>query len=157
MSSASIHRRMAAVALPLALGALYLAPTASAGSFVIGDGNAAVGTEVTFWGAKWWKLNSLSRGAAPPAFKGWASSFSAPACGLPWTTAPGNSSEPPEAPLPEFIEVVVSTHISKEGPTIFGDAPKVVLVKTNSGYASNPGHAGTGTVVGVVCEENEIR
>ena len=40
------------------------------GSFVIGDQNAAVGTSVTFWGAQWWKLNGLSGGAAPAAFKG---------------------------------------------------------------------------------------
>jgi hypothetical protein len=36
----SIRRRMVAVALPLALGALVFAPTASASSFTIGDGNA---------------------------------------------------------------------------------------------------------------------
>ncbi|HMC67637.1 MAG TPA: Ig-like domain-containing protein, partial [Mycobacteriales bacterium] len=37
------------------------------GTFVIGDGNAAVGTSVTFWGAKWWKLNDLTGGTAPAA------------------------------------------------------------------------------------------
>jgi len=26
-----------------------------------------------------------------------------------------------------------------------------VIVKTNGGYAPDPGHAGTGTVIGVVC------
>lgn len=38
---------------------------ANGGNFVIGDNNAANGTPVTFWGAQWWKLNSLSGGSAP--------------------------------------------------------------------------------------------
>ena len=39
---------------------LLLYALSSGGNFVIGDQNAAVGTEVTYWGAQWWKLNGLS-------------------------------------------------------------------------------------------------
>src|SRR5207245_3891944 len=48
------------------------------GSFVVGDLNSVVGTSVTFWGAQWWKLNTLSGGAAPAAFKGFARSPATP-------------------------------------------------------------------------------
>ena len=119
---------------------------------MIGDQNAAVGTSVTFWGAKWWKLNSLSGGSAPAAFKGYANVLSGPlACGGAWSTGPGNSSNPPESPLPELIEVIVSSEIAKSGPAISGDINGIVLVQPEPGYAPDPGHAGTGTVVGVVC------
>src|SRR5439155_23403868 len=49
------------------------------GYFVIGNNNAAIGTSVTFWGAQWWKLNSLSGGAAPASFEGFAESPTTPA------------------------------------------------------------------------------
>jgi hypothetical protein len=164
MTLRSIRRRAATAALPLALGALVFAPTASAGSFTIGDGNAAIGSQVTFWGAQWWKLNTLSGGPAPSSFKGWVNSFPTPACGLAWTTGTGNSSEPPPAPLPEYIDVAVASAVSQEASVEAAKTtPKVVLVKANiayerkSGYQPDPGHEGTGTVVGIVCEEGEIR
>jgi hypothetical protein len=47
--------------------------------------------------------------------------------------------------------VIVSSKITKAGSTISGNSMKVVAVKTNPGYAPNPGHAGTGTVLGDVC------
>jgi len=135
------------------MGALIFAGSAVAdGSFVIGDGNAAVGTSVTFWGAQWWKANSLSGGLAPASFKGFADTLgSPPACGETWSSRPGNSSGPPPGPLPEHIEVIVSSHVTKSGPTISGDTEEVVLVKTKPGYAPDPGHAGVGTVVAKVC------
>jgi hypothetical protein len=121
------------------------------GSFVIGDGNAAVNTNVTFWGAQWAKLNTLSGGGAPNAFKGFALKPSTPACGTDWTTDPGNSAPPPAGPLPSLMAVIVSSSISKSGSTISGDTAQVVVVSTNPGYQPNPGHAGTGKVVAVVC------
>jgi hypothetical protein len=121
------------------------------GSFVIGDRNSAGGTSVTFWGAEWWKLNSLSAGPAPASFKGFASSPAAPACGVGWSTAPGNSPPPPAGPLPAYLGVIVSSSIAQSGSTIGGDTPHLVVVKTNAGYDGNPGHAGTGTVVAQVC------
>lgn len=125
---------------------------ASPSGFVIGDTNATIGTPVTFWGAQWWMANSLSGGLAPASFKGFANTpETPPACGTSWSTGPGNSSGPPPGPLPELIEVIVASHIAKSGPTISGDTQEVVVVKTNPGYAPDPGHAGTGTVVEVVC------
>jgi len=142
-----------AVALVVATcgAALALAvPAGAAENFVIGDENAAVGTQVTFWGAQWWKLNSLSGGTAPASFKGFANEVEG-GCGGRYTTDPGNSSDPPEGLLPPFIEVLVSSTVTKKGKVISGDVTAIVLVATNPGYRPNPGHAGTGTVVGVVC------
>ena len=123
----------------------------ASGSFVIGDGNAAVGSDVTFWGAQWAKHNSLSGGAAPRSFKGFADTTSnPPACLAGWSTDPGNSSDPPDT-VPQFMAVIVSSSIDKAGSTISGDTVHIVVVHTNPGYAGNPGHAGTGTVVAVIC------
>jgi hypothetical protein len=122
------------------------------GSFVIGDGNSTVGTAVTFWGAQWSKLNSLSGGPAPAAFKGFANNPSSnPACGQSWSTGPGGSSGPPPPPLPAFILVRVASSISKSGSTITGNTPHVVVVDVDPGYDDNPGHSGTGNVAGVLC------
>lgn len=120
------------------------------GGFVIGDKNAAVGTAVTFWGAQWWKSNSLSGGSAPAAFKGYALMPTAPACGAPWSTGPGNS-PPPPATIAPFMAVIVSSSIAQSGSSIGGDTLHLVIVQTNAGYAPDPGHAGTGTVVATIC------
>jgi hypothetical protein len=125
--------------------------TATGGNFVIGDKNAEAGTLVTFWGAKWWKLNSLSGGSGPAAFKGFEDSPATTACGTSWTTDPGNSTPPPAGPLPEYMLVLVSSKISKRGAAISGNTVHEVVVKTNPGYASDPGHAGTGTVIAQIC------
>jgi hypothetical protein len=121
------------------------------GSFVIGDRNAATGTSVTFWGAQWAKDNSLSGGSAPPSFKGFAENPTTPTCRTGWTADPGNSTPPPAGPLPTFMAVIVTSSAAKSGSTISGNTVHIVIVKTNPGYAANPGHAGTGTVVAVVC------
>ena len=47
--------------------------------------------------------------------------------------------------------MVVSSTITKSGPVISGDTTEVVLVQVDPGYAGDPGHPGTGTIVGVVC------
>jgi hypothetical protein len=126
--------------------------TVAGGTFVIGDENAATGTLVTFWGAQWRKLNNLSGGTAPAAFKGFEDTPSGlPGCGIDWSTDPGNSAPPAAGPLPAFMAVIVSSAISKSGPTISGNTVHEVIVQTNPGYAPNPGHAGTGTVVATIC------
>jgi uncharacterized repeat protein (TIGR01451 family) len=123
----------------------------AAGADVIGDQSASIGSGVTFWGAQWSSLNGLSGGGAPDSFKGFASAtFEPPACGSLWTTAPGNSANPPAA-VPSYMGVVVSTTVAKTGATISGDVLSIVVVQTNGGYAANPGHAGTGTVVAQYC------
>ena len=124
---------------------------AGGGNFVIGDRNAAIGTPVTFWGAQWWKLNSLSGGPAPASFKGFEDTPAAVTCGTSWSADPGNSTPPPSGPLPPYMAVIVSSSIGKSGATISGNTVHIVIVKTNPGYAPNPGHAGTGTVFAQVC------
>src|SRR5215472_6315328 len=124
----------------------------ASGAFVVGDLSAQMGAKVTFWGAKESHVNKLSGGAAPPSFKGFAATLGAepPRCGITWTTGPGNSSNPP-ATVPAYMGVLVSSKVSKSGSTISGDAKSIVVVKTDPGYAPNPGHAGTGTVVAAFC------
>jgi flagellar hook assembly protein FlgD len=125
---------------------------AATGTFVIGDKNAVVNKSVTFWGAQWSSKNSLSNGSAPSSFKGYADVISPnpPDCKGAWTSNPGNSSEPPSS-IPSYMAAIASSKITKSGNTISGNAVTIVIVKTNAGYASDPGHAGTGTVVGVLC------
>ena len=128
---------------------------ANGGNFVVGDLTVgpmgqAIGKSVTFWGAQWWKLNQLSGGTGPAAFKGFQDAPDTPACGVNWTAKPGNSTPPP-ATIPAFMAVIVSSGITKSGPSIAGDTLHLVIVQTNAGYEGNPGHAGTGTIVGVIC------
>jgi hypothetical protein len=47
--------------------------------------------------------------------------------------------------------VIVSSSISKLGPNISGDVKQIIVVTTDPGYADNPGHPGTGTVVATFC------
>lgn len=119
------------------------------GSFVVGDQSAT--NDVTFWGAQWRKANSLSGGSAPSAFKGFAKYPAMPTCGSRWSTEPGNSSPPPKGPLPDYMAVIVTSSSSKSGPAISGDTVRVLVVMPDAGYASDPGHAGTGAVVGTIC------
>lgn len=127
-------------------------PPTFEGSFVIGDGNAVVGNHVTFWGAQWARVNSLSAGAAPSGFKGFASSTSPnpPSCGGAWTSQTGSSSAPPSS-IPAYITVIVSNSIMQSGQTISGNIPQMAIIKTDPSYEPNPGHPGTGTVVAVFC------
>jgi hypothetical protein len=119
---------------------------------VVGDRSATIGSTVTYWGAQWWKKNALSGGPAPAAFKGLAdhTSSSPPTCGGTWTTAPGNRSHPPDS-VPSEMAVIVSSSVTKTGPTISGDIPEIVVITTDPGYEPNPGHAGTGRVVSILC------
>lgn len=121
------------------------------GSFVIGDKNSGTASSVTFWGAQWAKLNSLSGGDAPRRFKGFAETPKVPACGIAWTADPGNSTPPPDGPLPTYMGVIVTSDADKDGSATSGDTVHIVVVKTRPGYAPDPGHAGTGTVVIKVC------
>lgn len=128
---------------------LVYAVAPGGGTFVVGDQSAT--GQVTFWGAQWAKLNKLSGGPAPSAFKGYAASPSTPSCSGIWTTGPGNSANPPAGPLPSYMAVIVTSSTGKSGSAITGNSVHVVVVKTNPGYSANPGHAGTGTVVATIC------
>ena len=125
------------------------APGTGGGAFVIGD-QSQTGT-VTFWGSQWSTTNKVSGGAAPSAFKGFAKYPASPTCGATFTTDPGNSAPPPNGPLPAYMSVIVTSKVTKSGSTISGTIVKIVIVKTNAGYDSDPGHPGTGTVVATVC------
>ena len=50
------------------------------------------------------------------------------------------------------MAVIVSSRITSAGSTISGDIKEVVVVRTNAGYSSDPGHPTTGTVVATVCQ-----
>jgi len=128
----------------------------SMGAFVIGDRSAAVNTFVTFWGSQWAARNSLSSGSAPSSFKGYADTTSAKpaACKDTWTSKPGNNTNPPTS-VPAYMAVLVSSAITKTGGMTIGTVHDIVIVKTDRGYSSNPGHAGTGRVVGVFCSTKE--
>gem|GEM_PF-1085295 len=121
------------------------------GSFVIGDKNAAIGKSVTFWGSQWANVNSLSGGPAPASFKGFAELPLTPACGIGWSFDPGNSTPPPAGPLPAYMGVIVTSSVSMHGTQTSGNTVHIVVVKTNPGYAPDPSHPGTGTVVAKVC------
>jgi hypothetical protein len=131
----------------------------SRGDFAVGDatvGGAPPGLPVTWWGADWSDENSLSGGFAPPPFKGFVANVALPtstppaACAGPWTTRPGNSSSEPGS-VPSYMGVLVTSAVTKSGRTIAGDTTHIVVVETEPGYAPNPGHHGTGTIVATYC------
>ena len=121
------------------------------GAFVIGNQHAAIGQSVTFWGAQWAKVNFATAGRTPRAFKGFAESPATPACGIDWSSDPGNSAPPPPGPLPRYMGVIVTSSVSQAGASVGGSAVRIVVVRTDSGYSPGAGHTGTGTVVAVFC------
>jgi hypothetical protein len=133
--------------------------SAGDGEFVLGNGpgnsNATPGNHVMFWGAQWWMDNPLlPAGAAtstqaPAAFKGFATSIDVrDSCGT-FSSSTGNSSDPP-ATLPMnpdgTINVLVTDNVSRQGSVITGHVVGTATVQPDPGYASDPGHAGTGVV-----------
>lgn len=122
--------------------------------FVIGDVEPhAIGNDVNFWGAQWWKNNVMSGltspGASRASFKGFATRAKL-VCGGAWESRPGNSSDPP-ATIASDIAVVVTSTVVKDGPNLGGDIKQIVVVHQDGGYGPNPGHAGNGTVRSIVC------
>jgi hypothetical protein len=49
------------------------------------------------------------------------------------------------------MAALVTSHVTKTGAKVSGDISEIVVVQTNPGYQPSVGHAGTGTVVAVVC------
>jgi hypothetical protein len=129
---------------------IWTLPFAAGGAFVIGDKENVPAANVLWWGSQWWKANPMTSGSGPASFKGFENSNASPTCGRTWTTDPGNSSGPP-ATVPPYMGVIVSSKVTKSGSTISGDIVHIVVVKTDPGYAPNPGHDGTGTIVAKVC------
>jgi hypothetical protein len=132
----------------------------SRGAFVVGDAtvaSAAADAALTWWGDSWWARNSLSGGIAPDSFKGFAANVtSLPAtspanvCGSTFATRAGNS-PPPTEEVPSYMGVVVAGSVTKSGSSVNGVWGRIVVVRTDAGYAPGPGHAGTGTVVATFC------
>ena len=121
------------------------------GDFVIGDLiNLSGGATVYYWGSQWSQNNPMTRGSGPNAFKGFENGIAMPTCGSTWTSRPGNSSNPP-ATVPQFMAVIVSSSVVKNGSTITGNVKKIIVVQTNAGYGPAPGHLGTGKVVAIIC------
>jgi kumamolisin len=128
------------------------------GAFVLGDQTVAGAgsSTVTWWSDNWYLLNSLSGGIAPASFKGFAGTVTLPTttpanvCGTTFTTNPGNS-PPPTSGVPSYMGVLVASSVTKSGSTITGTWAHIVVVKTNPGYAPNPGSPGTGTIIATFC------
>ena len=160
---------IAAVSQPLGPGsvqavfaqdAYYLASSDSAstivyafpsrGAFAVGDSSATPGAPVTFFGAQWGSDNSLSGGAAPNAFKGFATApGSPPSCGGSFSANPGDSGSPPTS-VPSYMGTLVTSKVTQSGSNIVGTVTRIVVVKTTS-YGPSPGPGGKGTVVAFIC------
>jgi len=122
--------------------------------FVIGDVEAhGINTNVNFWGAQWWKNNSMSgfvdKGVA--SFKGYATTADN-VCGGSWISRVGNS-PPPPATIPRFINIIVTSTVVKSGPDIGGTIVQILTVDQDGGYGPNPGHDGNGKVVSIACSK----
>ena len=127
----------------------------SRGAFVLGNVTAAAATPttiVTWWASNWSSLNSLTGGPVDSSFKGFAGTLTPapPACGGTWKTGPGNS-PPPVSGIPAYMGTLVASQITKSGNVVSGNTTKIVVVKTNPGYDTSPGHNGTGTIVATYC------
>jgi hypothetical protein len=126
------------------------------GEFVVGDlANLAGGVTVNFWGSQWSQNNPMSGGSGPYVFKGFEDGSSQPTCGDIWTSSPGNSSNPPSM-IPQYMAVIVSSSVQKNGSVISGDIKKIIIVKTNPGYGPSPGHPGSGQVVAILCGSSQL-
>lgn len=132
-----------------ATGTAWVYAVTDGGTFVIGDGNAAVGNTVVFWGGPWAESNTLSGGDASSAFKGFAPGRS-PICVGAWASPPGGSSNPP-ATVPSYTAVLVSSSMAKHGSTIDGNSIHIALVRTDPGYGPTTDQSGTGAVVFMIC------
>lgn len=132
----------------------------SRGAFVLGDSTVAAATPtstLTWWNDAWWRLNGVSGGVAPDSFKGFAGSIAtlpttspANVCGTTFRTLPGNS-PPPTSGVPSYMGVLVASSVTKSGNAINGRWGKIVVVRTDAGYAPSPGRPGTGTIVATFC------
>lgn len=131
----------------------------STGVFTLGDltvSAATSSTTVTWWSNNWYLLNILSGGTAPSPFKGFVATVTLPTttpaniCSGNWSTVGGNS-PPPPATVPSYMGVIVASKITKSGNKINGNYSKIVVVKTNPGYAPGPNNSGTGTIVATFC------
>jgi parallel beta-helix repeat protein len=117
--------------------------------FVIWGGNfggVQMGQDYVFWGAQWAKQVKAGDFKGNPSFKGYADTVT----GTTWTTKPGNS-KPPTG-VPNYISVIVATHIAKNGSVISGNIFEMVILRVDdpASYQPDPGHPGSGVVVAII-------
>jgi hypothetical protein len=140
---------------------VFAFPTGNGATFVIGNLTApplkaGPPWNVYYWGSQWDQMNPMTgSGPSPSSMKGFAGFENnalglPPACGGSWTTDTGNSTPPPSS-VPPFMAVIVSSNVTQTGSTISGDIKEIVVVKTDPGYAPDPGNPGTGEIVAIVC------
>lgn len=135
-------------------------------SFVVWGGNPGglqLGQDVNFWGHSWADQVTGGNYTANPSFKGFADPVdqihvceASAGSGGPlddqcWQSKPGQSFPPPLT-LPVFIEVIVSTAITKQGSEIFGNiaAAAVCQVDPTPQYGPDPGKPGFCKLVAVI-------
>lgn len=137
------------------------------GSFEIGDvtedSASTTGNAVKWWGAQHWKQNSFSalpagEASEPHQMKGFIETPAnfPPTCGTPWTSDPGDSSNPP-ATVPAYMATIVASDVTASGSVISGNTVEIVVVQTNlpsDQYAPGVGNEGTGPIVAEVCPSN---
>jgi hypothetical protein len=135
---------------------IFAFATRRGAAFVIGDLEAGLGNHVTWWSSQWANINLMSGGTPPNSMTGFAGfednflGLPPPNCGGSWSTDTGNSTPPPPS-VPKFMGVIVSSMVTQSGSIISGNIKQVVVVRTDPGYAPDPGHTGTGTEVAIVC------
>jgi len=122
--------------------------------FVIGNLEPhGVGATVNFWGAQWWKHNSISNSVSDglAAFKGnvsYADSY----CGGTWTATLGSNATPVLVGN-QPIAVLVTGSIERIGSTLTGDIQKILVVSQSDPiFGSRSGAAASGIVTEVACQ-----
>ncbi|MGZ5445178.1 MAG: Ig-like domain-containing protein [Thermoanaerobaculia bacterium] len=132
-------------------------------SFVVWGGDDAglkLGDRVNFWGAQWDKQVLQGDYPANASFKGFADPIDqihicqpdatsrtlTPTC---WTSK-GGQSWPPPVSVPNYIEVIVSTVIEKQGNDIYGNIAAAAVVEVEPGYGPVPGKPGYGRIIAVI-------
>jgi hypothetical protein len=73
-----------------------------------------------------------------------------PECGGTFTGHLGGGTNPPMM-IPHIITVAATSSVMQSHGNVSGTITSIVLVETDPGYEPHPGHAGTGTVIAVVC------
>ena len=138
--------------------------------FVVWGGNSGglhLNQPVNFWGNQWDKQVTWGDYKKSSNFKGFADSLppfalcevNAHTTGTPlldqscWTAKTGQSN-PPSAPLPQHIGVLVSTSIVAGTNAIYGNVSALVIVNVspNPAYTSDPGKPGYGTIEAVISD-----
>ena len=122
------------------------------GTFIAGDEpGIGTGSKLVFWGAGWAMANDFDNGTLH-GFKGFAPSVSSspPKCGSTWTAHLGISNRPPDR-VPAYMAVALTDDVIGRHGRVTGEITEIVIVRTDPGYRPDPGHAGTGTVVAILC------